>query len=57
MYPMHTIALLLAVVSLGLACMAQAPQAPNVDAQRAAMQKLNFLVGKWSGKSSASGAS
>jgi hypothetical protein len=48
----HTIALFLAVVSLGLACMAQAQQTPNVEAQRAAMQKLNFLAGKWSGEAS-----
>src|ERR1700722_4676346 len=49
MHPMHTVALFLAVVSLGLACMAQTPQTPNVEAQRAAMQKLTFVVGKRSG--------
>ena len=30
-------------------CLAQAPQNPDVSAQRAAMQKLGFLVGTWSG--------
>jgi len=29
--------------------MSQAPQVPNVDAQRAAMRKLSFLIGAWSG--------
>jgi hypothetical protein len=33
--------------------MAQAPKTPNVEAQRAAMKKLQFLVGEWSGKASA----
>jgi hypothetical protein len=31
-------------------CAAQPPRGPNVDAQRAAMKKLEFLVGKWSGE-------
>ena len=30
--------------------MAQTPQAPNVEAQRTAMKKLEFLVGEWSGE-------
>lgn len=30
--------------------MAQLPQAPDIEAQRAAMKKLSFLVGKWSGE-------
>ncbi len=30
--------------------MAQVPQQPNVEAQRAAMKKLSFLVGRWSGE-------
>ena len=30
--------------------MTQLPQAPNLDAQRAAMQKLSFLTGKWHGE-------
>jgi hypothetical protein len=32
--------------------MAQAPRTPDVDAQRAAMKKLSFLIGKWSGEAS-----
>ena len=44
--------LVVAVVSLGLACMAQVPRTPDVEAQRAAMKKLSFLVGKWSGEAS-----
>ncbi len=32
--------------------MAQPPKAPNVEAQRAAMKKLEFLVGEWSGEAS-----
>jgi muconolactone delta-isomerase len=31
-------------------CMAQQPHMPDLDAQRAAMKKLEFLVGKWSGE-------
>ncbi len=30
-------------------CLAQAPRAPNVEAQRTAMKKLDFLAGTWSG--------
>jgi hypothetical protein len=30
--------------------MAQTPHAPNVEAQRTAMKKLEFLVGEWSGE-------
>jgi hypothetical protein len=30
--------------------MAQLPQVPDIEAQRAAMKKLSFLVGKWSGE-------
>jgi hypothetical protein len=30
--------------------MSQPPHSPDVEAQRAAMTKLNFLVGKWSGE-------
>jgi len=33
--------------------MAQTPRTPDLDAQRAAMKKLSFLVGKWSGEASA----
>jgi hypothetical protein len=31
-------------------CMAQQFRMPNVEAQRAAMRKLSFLIGKWSGE-------
>ena len=48
----HATVLILAALSLGLVCMAQAPQAPDVEAQRAAMKKLSFLIGKWSGEAS-----
>jgi hypothetical protein len=41
---------LLFMASFGAVCMAQAPRAPDVGAQRAAMKKLAFLVGKWSGE-------
>lgn len=30
--------------------MAQLPRTPDLDAQRAAMKKLGFLVGKWAGE-------
>jgi hypothetical protein len=30
--------------------MAQRPQAPDIESQRAAMKKLSFLMGKWSGQ-------
>jgi len=32
--------------------MAQTPKTPNIEAQRAAMKKLEFLVGEWSGEAS-----
>jgi hypothetical protein len=32
--------------------MSQAPRTPDLDAQRAAMKKLSFLIGKWSGEAS-----
>ena len=32
--------------------MAQPPKTPNIEAQRAAMKKLEFLVGEWSGEAS-----
>lgn len=38
---------------LGVACMAQIPRTPDIEAQRAAMKKLGFLVGEWSGEASA----
>jgi hypothetical protein len=42
--------LLLLAALLGDACMAQTFRAPNVEAQRTAMKKLEFLVGEWSGE-------
>ena len=33
--------------------MAQTLQTPNIEAQRAAMKRLDFLVGEWSGQASA----
>jgi len=48
----HPIVLFLAAVSLGFASMAQSPRTPDVEAQRAAMKKLSFLIGKWSGEAS-----
>jgi hypothetical protein len=30
--------------------MAQAPKSPDLEAQRAAMKKLDFLIGKWTGE-------
>ena len=30
--------------------MAQQPRIPNIEAQRAAMKKLEFMVGKWAGE-------
>ncbi|HTP87373.1 MAG TPA: hypothetical protein VMJ34_10495 [Bryobacteraceae bacterium] len=42
----------LAAASIGLACMAQTPAAPDLAAQRAAMKKLSFMVGRWSGEAS-----
>ena len=32
--------------------MAQIPKTPNIEAQRAAMKRLEFLVGEWSGEAS-----
>jgi hypothetical protein len=33
--------------------MSQPPRAPDIEAQRAAMQKLSFLIGNWSGEARA----
>jgi hypothetical protein len=41
------------LLTLNLVNMAQAPQTPNIEAQRAAMKRLDFLVGEWSGQASA----
>jgi hypothetical protein len=48
----HSGPLLLIALALVIPCMAQLPRAPDVEAQRAAMRKLSFLVGKWSGEAS-----
>lgn len=46
---MFTSRLLLAA-ALSVGCIAQTPRAPNLEAQRAAMKKLEFLIGKWAGE-------
>jgi hypothetical protein len=46
----HATLVVIAALSLGIAGMAQTSHTPDVDAQRAAMKKLSFLVGKWSGE-------
>ena len=47
-----SITLLLAILCPVIVCMAQAPRTPDVEAQRTAMKKLSFLIGKWSGDAS-----
>jgi hypothetical protein len=42
-------ALVFCIVSL-VPVMAQQPQVPNVEMQRAAIKRLGFLVGKWTGE-------
>jgi hypothetical protein len=37
-------------IALAFPCFAQPPRAPNVETQRAAMKKLDFLLGQWSGE-------
>src|SRR6266705_6314891 len=39
--------LFLALLSPGVS---QSPRAPDIEAQRAAMKKLEFMLGKWSGE-------
>ena len=41
---------ILVCLTLLVPCMAQTLRAPDIEAQRAAMKKLDFLVGKWSGE-------
>jgi hypothetical protein len=48
MFP--TTRLLLAAGALLVPCIAQTLRAPNLEAQRAAMKKLEFLTGNWSGE-------
>src|SRR5258708_39881776 len=45
-----TTRLFLAACSTLLPCIAQTPRAPNLEAQRAAMEKLDFLIGTWAGQ-------
>jgi hypothetical protein len=40
------------LLTLNFVIMAQTPQTPNIEAQRAAMKKLDFLVWEWSGQAS-----
>jgi hypothetical protein len=35
---------------LSVLCMTQLPRIPNIEAQRRAMKKLSFLVGRWAGE-------
>ncbi|MBV9144492.1 MAG: hypothetical protein JO065_01160 [Acidobacteria bacterium] len=44
--------LFLTTVFVSIACLAQAPTAPNLEVERAAMKKLSFLTGKWRGDAS-----
>jgi hypothetical protein len=37
-------------MALAVPSMVQLPRTPDIEAQRAAMKKLDFLVGKWSGE-------
>jgi hypothetical protein len=37
-------------MALLVPCMTQPPRVPDLKAQRAALKKLDFLVGKWSGE-------
>ena len=37
-------------MALSAPCLAQLPRAPDLAAQRAAMQKLSFAIGKWAGE-------
>jgi len=41
---------LLIFATLVVPCMAQPPRVPDIEAQRSAMKKLSFLIGKWSGE-------
>lgn len=40
----------LLLLSLALPCLALQVRTPDLEAQRAAMKKLSFLIGKWSGE-------
>ena len=49
-FGMRMTASLIAIVAVSICAMPQTVQMPDVAAQRAAMKKLNFLVGDWSGQ-------
>jgi hypothetical protein len=49
-HSVFTLRSLFACAVLSVACMAQQTQIPNVESQRSAMRKLDFLVGSWSGE-------
>src|SRR5260221_11221519 len=44
-----TLRLLLAATAILVPFIAQTPRATNIEAQRGAMKKLDFLIGKWAG--------
>ncbi len=46
---MHVRSLIFCIALLA-PCLAQLPRVPDLEAQRAAMKKLGFLVGKWAGE-------
>ena len=48
--PVMRVRCLVFCTALMVPCMAQSPRAPNIEAQRAAMKKLDFLIGKWAGE-------
>ena len=49
----HPTIVFMTAMSLGISCLAQAPpRSPDVEAQRAAMKKLSFLIGRWAGEAS-----
>ncbi len=41
---------LLVCTALLVPCMTQLPRVPDIESQRAAMRKLDFLIGNWSGE-------
>jgi hypothetical protein len=47
---LHSILVTSLAALLVIPCTAQVPRKPDLEAQRAAMHKLSFLIGKWSGE-------
>jgi len=47
---LHSILVISFAALLVLSSMAQVPRMPDLEAQRSAMHKLGFLIGKWSGE-------